>query len=184
MFPLKTSAGLGCPAILDFDSLPTDEQFSSIGIDRDQGIGFIEVNAHWKNPLGFWDLQSQSESSKQFPIALNNRQAIVFKSTPKEGFEILWNAVVQMLPTSNRPDRQGAVRAEISITPTFPNQEQRTGFLEEEWAGSGFLIGFGTRIGPGNQTNSGNSHLRTELTFHLMIASSLQSQCAKGFSSL
>ncbi len=52
MFLLKTGACLGCSSVLDLDALPRNKEGISIGVYRNKGVGFIEVNTNGVDTLG------------------------------------------------------------------------------------------------------------------------------------
>src|SRR5207248_2319035 len=78
-------------------------------------------------------------------------------------------------------ERERPVLAESSITSTLANEKQCPCFLEKERACSRLLIGFGTRISAGHETDSGNRHLSIEHPLDAVIHLPLQGQGTQWF---
>src|SRR5690348_1931889 len=81
-----------------------------------------------------------------------------------------------MLASCHRPDRQGAILAEISVTSTASDEEQGSRFLEEKRAGRRPLIGLGALISTSHGTDSRNRHLSIQAAFDGMVHLALQGQ--------
>jgi hypothetical protein len=144
VFSLESCTGLDSTSVLDLDCFASDKQFPAIGVNGHQGIGLMQVNPDWQDPLWFWDIQRQGHTSYQRALALNDRETINFDSTVKCRFEVVRNGVMKVFAAANRPDGQGAIRSKISITPTLANKKEGACFLEEEGAGCGLRVAYST----------------------------------------
>src|SRR6266567_322972 len=178
-FGLESRACLGSTAVLDLDGFAAHKEGSSIRVNRYQGIGFTQVNTHRENALRVRNVEGQRETPDQLPVTLDDREAIKLFGLLKRGFEILWNGVGEVLTSAYRPDRERAIRAEISITPTHTNEEEGTCFLKQEGTGSRLLVGLCCVIGPCYQTDSRDRHLCIQRALHGMIVCPLQGQSTK-----
>src|SRR6266702_799440 len=123
VFGLQTGTGFRCASVLDLDGFSTHKERVPIRINRNERVRLVEVNAHGKDTLGFWDIQREGDSSQQVSIPLHNRDAINLFGTCKPPLKIFWDGIVQMLAPCHRPDRERPIRAKVRITPTFPDEE-------------------------------------------------------------
>lgn len=173
-FLFETGACLDRLSVLDLDRLATDEEFSSIGVNGNQGIGFIEVNADWQDTCWCGNFKGHSQAPDEFPVAHENCEAIKLKSGLEDGKEMLRNSIAQAFSSRQRPDREFPGRQKRGITPALADEEKGRGFLEEEGMPGWFVVARGRMIGSCYQTNSRDPHLSVEDALDLMVVPTLQ----------
>ncbi len=97
---------------------------------------------------------------------------------------MLKDAIAEAFSPCQRPDSELAICLEISISSALANEEEGSGFLEEERVRSRLLVAFRSVIGPCYQSNSRNGHLSIQDAFDLMIIPALQGKGVQGLATI
>lgn len=135
------------------------EKLPSVGINCDNHVSDVSINADREYPLRFWNVDRNAQVAVKPSTLFNEVQTVVSDSRGKARLGELRNLVVDLLSAFDGPDRELAVFGERGITPFFSNQKQSVIGLESERRLGRMFIPFGGDIRTGSQTDNCAGHL-------------------------
>lgn len=173
-FALEARAGLLGSAVGNLDGPARDEEGIAVGVHRDKGVGFVQVDADRDNAGGLGNLQRHRHAAKEFPIPLDDRKAVDLFGPGQRRAERLRHRVRKTLAPTDGPDRQRAVGAEVGVPPALTDEEECLWLSEGEGAGNPMLVALRALVGGSHSPDRRDSHLTIEAPLDLMVGSPLQ----------
>ncbi len=123
-FDLKPGSGLARSDVEHFSVQPRDEQSSSIGVYRNNGVGLVEIDAYRDDSRHVWNFQRHRDVTDETIAANGNDNAVGLYSRRESFPEHFRHGVAKMLSTGNRPYRQSSVLPEGCVSPSLPDEKE------------------------------------------------------------
>ena len=161
---LKASSGLAGPGVADLGLLPADEQITIVGVDRDQGIGFVQVDPDGNGTSNGYVRQRDDERCVQPTMALGDLERIelaVGAGSVEVCAQRVGYSCGEFESSSNGPDRQDAA-AKTGVATSFADEPQGAGMAEGEGFGGWVLVALGRAVRAGHMADDRAGHLRRE----------------------
>jgi hypothetical protein len=178
-FILESCTCLLGAAVLDLDCLAGDKERVTVWVYRDEGIGFVQVNANRQRSNWFGYFKRNGYTTKQLPIPFNNGQTINLLGLLQSCLEHFRHGVRQAFASADGPDGQGAINTEVGITSTFADEKDRPWSTKVEWTGDTVPITFCALISGGDGSDCRDGHLAVETTLHFMVCNPMQRDWAE-----
>src|SRR5258708_6851893 len=169
VFLLDALAGLVGALVGDLDSLATHEKGVAVRIDSHQRIRLVEVYPNRQDAPWLRNLQCDRHSAKQSSVTFDDGQAVNLLRQGQRFLEGIRHDIGDALASGDCPDREGAILAEVCISPTDAHQEQSTGVAERERAYGWLAVALGTSVRACRESDSRAGHLAIDGAAHLRV---------------